>query len=100
MYLGDPTGAMLSVQTDLATVTSEVLTEALTPWREKFPTVTVTEQCGLGHPAHDLVEASLDAGLLVVGRRERRAGVGPHIGSVAHAVLHHSVTAVAVVPHA
>lgn len=100
VYLGDPTGAMLSVQTDLGTVTSEVLTEALTPWREKFPTVTVTEQCRPGHPAHDLVEASLDAGLLVVGRRERRAGVGPHIGSVTHAVLHHSVTAVAVVPHA
>ncbi|WP_329558176.1 universal stress protein [Streptomyces uncialis] len=100
VYGGDPTGAMLSAQTDLATVTSEVLTEILAPWREKFPTVAVTERCRLGHPAHDLVEASRDAGLLVVGRRERRVGVGAHIGSVAHAVLHHSKAAVAVVPHA
>lgn len=60
----------------------------------------MTERCRLGHPAHDLVEASRDAGLLVVGRRERRVGVGAHIGSVAHAVLHHSKAAVAVVPHA
>ncbi|MFW3459417.1 universal stress protein [Streptomyces microflavus] len=78
-------------------MTNESLTEALAPWREKFPSVRVTEQCQLGHPAHDLVEASHDAGLLVVGRKERYSAVGIHIGSVAHAVLHHSKTAVAVV---
>ncbi|MEU6954230.1 universal stress protein [Streptomyces sp. NPDC045714] len=99
LYAGDPTGAMLSVQTELDTLTNDSLTEALAPWREKFPTVRVTERCRLGHPAHDLVEASHDAGLLVVGRRERRPAPGLHIGSVAHAVLHHSKTAVAVVPH-
>ncbi|XQE77744.1 universal stress protein [Streptomyces microflavus] len=100
VFVGDPTGAMLSVQTELDTLTNESLTEALAPWREKFPSVRVTEQCQLGHPAHDLVEASHDAGLLVVGRKERYSAVGIHIGSVAHAVLHHSKTAVAVVPHA
>ncbi|GGX38879.1 universal stress protein [Streptomyces chryseus] len=99
-YIGDPTGAMLSVQIDVASVTSEILTEALAPWREKFPAVAVTERSRPGHPAHDLVEASHGAGLLVVGRRESRAVGGAHIGPVAHAVLHHSMTAVAVVPHA
>lgn len=99
VYAGDATGAMLSVQTELDTLANESLTDALAPWREKFPTVRVTERCRLGHPAHDLVEASHDAGLLVVGRRERRPAPGIHIGSVAHAVLHHSKTAVAVVPH-
>ncbi|MEV7405768.1 universal stress protein [Streptomyces sp. NPDC091267] len=97
---GDPTGAMLSIQTELDTLTNESLTEALAPWREKFPTVRVTERCRPGLPARDLVEASHDAGLLIVGRRERRSGTGMHIGSVAHAVLHHSKSAVAVVPHA
>ncbi|MEU3741455.1 MULTISPECIES: universal stress protein [unclassified Streptomyces] len=100
LYGGDPTGARLSAQSELATVRGEVLAEILAPWREKFPTVAVTERCRLGHPARDLVEASRDAALLVVGRMEHRANVGAHIGSVTHAVLHHSVTAVAVVPHA
>lgn len=99
-YTGDPTGAMLSVQTELDMLTNESLTEVLAPWREKFPTVHVTERCRQGHPAHDLVEASHDAGLLVVGRRERRSAPGTHIGSVAHAALHHSKAVVAVVPHA
>ncbi|QNE74321.1 universal stress protein [Streptomyces finlayi] len=100
VYAADPTGAMLTVRTELDRLTNEWLTEALAPWREKFPAVAVTERCRLGHPAHDLVEASHDAGLLVVGRRERRAGAGMHIGPVTHAVLHHSKNAVAVVPHA
>lgn len=99
VYAGDPAGVMLSVRTELDTLTNESLAEALAPWREKFPTVRVTERSRLGDPAHDLVEASHDAGLLVVGRRGRRSGAGTHIGSVAHAVLHHSKTAVAVVPH-
>lgn len=49
-------------------------------------------------PAHRvLLAASRDAGLLVVGRR-RPGHLGPHLGRVAHMVLHHSGCPVVVVP--
>jgi nucleotide-binding universal stress UspA family protein len=50
-------------------------------------------------PASHLVDASREASLVVVGRRIRRGALGTHIGPVTHAVLHHSIAPVAVVPH-
>ncbi|GHK05056.1 universal stress protein [Streptomyces sp. NPDC003753] len=73
---------------------------ALRPWREKFPGVPVSETVSTGRPAPQLVRASTRACLVVVGRRTRDGVFGPHIGSVAHAVLHHVACPVAVVPHA
>ncbi|MGW0826888.1 universal stress protein [Streptomyces sp. NPDC002845] len=75
------------------------LTEVLRPWRQKFPVVEVAEESRLGRAADHLVDASREASLLVVGRRIRHAPVGPHIGPVTHAVLHHATAPVAVVPH-
>ncbi|MFE2076930.1 universal stress protein [Streptomyces misionensis] len=50
-------------------------------------------------PARDvLVDASGDAGLLVVGVRRRSGRFGPRLGRVAHGVLHHARCPVAVVP--
>ena len=46
-----------------------------------------------------LIDDSADASLVVVGRRTRRSPLGPHIGPVAHAVLHHAKAPVAVVAH-
>ncbi|MFF6909092.1 universal stress protein [Streptomyces sp. NPDC012389] len=74
------------------------LAEMLRPWRSKFPAVRVTERVSVGPAAAELVDASRSAGLLVVGRRSRRSPVGPHLGHVAHAVIHHSPAPVAVVP--
>ncbi|MEV6505245.1 universal stress protein [Streptomyces sp. NPDC051642] len=88
----------LEVQRALALRESTALTEVLRPWREKFPEAEVTEECPYGSPGNHLVDASRDASLVVVGRRVRRP-LGAHIGSVAHAVLHHSTAPVAVVPH-
>ncbi|MFI8320193.1 universal stress protein [Streptomyces sp. NPDC085529] len=48
--------------------------------------------------ARQMIEASRGAGLVVVGRRTRRLPAGPHLGHVAHAVIHHSPAPVAVVP--
>ncbi|MEV0244775.1 universal stress protein [Streptomyces sp. NPDC050674] len=79
---------------------SAALTEALLPWREKYPDVGITELSRLGSPANHLIDASRDASLVVVGRRVRRNPFGIHIGSVAHAVLHHATAPVAVVAHA
>ncbi|MGA4797591.1 universal stress protein [Streptomyces lavendulocolor] len=78
---------------------ASALTDALRPWRGKFPDVDVKEQCVVGRAADHLVDASKDASLLVVGRRVRRAALGTRIGPVTHAVLHHAAAPVAVVPH-
>ncbi|MFF5158171.1 universal stress protein [Streptomyces sp. NPDC000348] len=75
------------------------LTEALRPWRQKYPDVEVVETSRLGSPAGLLIDASRDASLVVVGRRVRRTPFGTHIGAVTHAVLHHSTAPVAVVAH-
>ncbi|MFD1659219.1 universal stress protein [Streptomyces caeni] len=75
------------------------LTEALHPWRRKFPAVRIVEASRPGRPASQLIEASRTACLVVVGRRTRRGPVGTRLGSVAHAVLHHAAAPVAVVPH-
>ncbi|QUC59977.1 universal stress protein [Streptomyces sp. A2-16] len=77
----------------------EALTDALRPWREKFPGVDVAEEAVVGTAGSHLVDASRDAGLVVVGRRRRPAPLGPHIGPVTHHVLRHAVSPVAVVSH-
>ncbi|MCB5178269.1 universal stress protein [Streptomyces antimicrobicus] len=78
---------------------ASVLTDVLRPWRGKFPEVDVKEQCVVGGAADHLVDASKDASLLVVGRRVRRAAIGPRIGPITHAVLHRAAAPVAVVRH-
>lgn len=75
------------------------LTEALRPWREKYPTVEVVEDSRHGRPADLLTDASREASLVVVGRRIRRSPFGAHIGPVTHSVLHHATAPVAVVSH-
>ncbi|MDH6589000.1 nucleotide-binding universal stress UspA family protein [Streptomyces sp. SAI-133] len=75
------------------------LTEILRPWRQKYPAVEVAEISRSDSPGRQLVDASRDASLLVVGRRVRRRPYGAHIGPVTHAVLHHSTVPVAVLPH-
>ncbi|MEW2171921.1 universal stress protein [Streptomyces sp. NPDC007027] len=75
---------------------AEELTDLLRPWRAEFPRVEVTERAVMGPAAGELVKASREAGLVIVGRRGSRLGF--HIGHVAHAVIHHSAAPVAVVP--
>ncbi|MBH5333450.1 universal stress protein [Streptomyces pactum] len=77
----------------------QLLGDALRPFRERFPQVTVVEQVELGSAAEVLLTSSGRAGLVVVGRRMREGGLW-RIGAAAHAVLHHSGAPVAVVPHA
>ncbi|MEU9188893.1 universal stress protein [Streptomyces sp. NPDC048484] len=72
---------------------------ALRPWRDKYPTVSVTEAVTEGRAAPALVHATKDAGLLVVGRRTSGNRPGAHTGPVTHAVLHHVGCPVVVVPH-
>ncbi|WP_340557274.1 universal stress protein [Streptomyces sp. GSL17-111] len=77
----------------------EALVGLLRPWAEEHPAVPVEARAVVGVPGRLLLDAAADAGLLVVGRHVRRGRLGPHIGSLAHAALHHAEIPVAVVPH-
>jgi nucleotide-binding universal stress UspA family protein len=70
-----------------------VLAEALSGWRDKEPDVAVREIVLRERTARALVEASLAAELLVVGRRPRR-----WLGPTVHGALHRAACPVAVVP--
>ncbi|WP_198520703.1 universal stress protein [Kitasatospora sp. CB02891] len=76
------------------------LQDALAPWQEKFPEVrTVAEVTGWG-ASRALLEASRGAALVVLGRRAPAHPLAaPHLGHLAHAVVHHAHGPVAVVPH-
>ncbi|WP_030761899.1 universal stress protein [Streptomyces sp. NRRL F-2664] len=99
LYGPDMGGALPLLMTEIADDARRALDEALAPWTEKFPDVVVVRDCRQGRPAQDLIELSHDARLVVVGRRVRRARIGTHIGAVTHAVLHHCLAPVGVVPH-
>lgn len=88
-----------AVEAELTGSMRGALHELLAPWEEKFPGVEVTTQAVIGKAGSHLVEASRDASLMVVGRTASHAPLGARIGPVAHAVLHHTATPVAVVPH-
>ncbi|MFI9152474.1 universal stress protein [Streptomyces sp. NPDC053367] len=66
----------------------------------ELPAELTVHRCTAEGPARRvLAAASRDADLLVVGTRRRADRYVPHLGRVAHAVLHHSACPVAVVPH-
>ncbi|MEH0421149.1 universal stress protein [Streptomyces sp. B21-083] len=89
----------LNLNSQLASEEATALTEALRPWRQKFPAVEVVEESRPERAADQLLDASRDASLLVVGRRIRRSPLGAHTGPITHAVLHHAAVPVAVVSH-
>ncbi|WP_240135667.1 universal stress protein [Streptomyces sp. MUM 178J] len=61
--------------------------------------VEVRRRAVEGHARRALVDASHSADLLVVGASRREGHLGLQLGRTAHAVLHHSACAVAIVPH-
>ncbi|MFJ8632382.1 universal stress protein [Streptomyces sp. NPDC093568] len=76
------------------------LSDALRTRQEKYPEVTTRTDVVLLHPAQALVNGSLGAGLLVVGRRTDPRAPEGRLGPVTHGVLHHTRCPVAVVPYA
>ncbi|MGW2590209.1 universal stress protein [Streptomyces sp. NPDC001515] len=78
---------------------TEGLADMIRPWRSRLPEVTVWEKTVNGPAAAELLHASSDAALLVVGRRSRSTPTGLRLGHVAQAAIHHSSAPVAVVPH-
>ncbi|MFK0290528.1 universal stress protein [Streptomyces sp. NPDC090442] len=93
-------GAALKFGTDLSADKRESVHQALRPWRERYPGVAVTAQVVIGEPARHLLDAAGHAALVVIGRHRLTALPSvPRIGHIAHAVLRHCPTPVAVVPH-
>jgi nucleotide-binding universal stress UspA family protein len=76
-----------------------LLAERLAGWGEKYPDVEVRRVVARDRPAHALIEQAtvIAAQLVVVGSRGRGSAAGLVLGSVSHAVLHHSPCPVAVV---
>ncbi|MFF9689442.1 universal stress protein [Streptomyces sp. NPDC014623] len=84
---------------ELADQISRTLSRTVEPWQKRFPDVPVQAKAVVGAPGAELVYASPGADLLVVGRRKRPLPVGPRLGHVAHAVIHHAKCPVVVIPH-
>ncbi|MCH6160813.1 universal stress protein [Streptomyces marispadix] len=84
---------------ELLAAQNQALTATLRPWQDAQPDVKVQAEAVIGQPSRLLVEAAAQASMLIVGRRNRRSRLGTHVGTVAHAVMHHARTPVAVVPH-
>ncbi|WP_405657273.1 universal stress protein [Streptomyces sp. NBC_00079] len=66
--------------------------------RERHPEVGVETSTVRTGPAHALLEATRDAGVVVIGARRRPDRLGPRLGPVAHTLLHRSHCPVVVVP--
>jgi nucleotide-binding universal stress UspA family protein len=77
---------------------TETLEAALGDAVADHPSVELHRRVVEGAAHKVLLDASADAGLLVVGADRRHGHIGLQLGRVAHAVLHHSACPVAVVP--
>jgi nucleotide-binding universal stress UspA family protein len=76
---------------------SATLTEAMAKSRQAYPDVQVRHRDVPDDPRKALIEASKEAGLLVVGARGRGGFAGMLLGSVSQALLQHAECPVAVV---
>ena len=72
------------------------LESLLAGWREKYPSVAVSQEVVHGHPGRALAGLSARAGLVVLGRHHPHPGAG----RVIHPVLNHAHCPVATVPTA
>jgi nucleotide-binding universal stress UspA family protein len=77
----------------------QLLAERLAGWSEKYPDVEVRRVVERDSPAHALIghASASSAQLVVVGSHGRGSAAGLVLGSVSHALLHHSPCPVAVV---
>ncbi|NXY95722.1 universal stress protein [Streptomyces sp. BR123] len=91
--------ARADIEREISRSVTNLLDDVLSPWRQRFPEVSVTCTVFTGSASERLVRASRSAALVVVGRHRRRSPLGARLGPVAHAVLHHAAAPVAVIAH-
>ncbi|AWZ09979.1 universal stress protein [Streptomyces sp. ICC1] len=87
------------VEKEMADGLETTLRELLNPWTQMYPQLAVDARVVIGRPAIQILDAASGAALVVVGRRIRRPALGARIGPIAHAVMHHATSPVAVVAH-
>ncbi|WP_432093304.1 universal stress protein [Streptomyces sp. bgisy100] len=87
-------GAAATGESGAETLLDSALSRAA-PGHEQVPVVRESAE---GSPRHVLLKAAESADLLVVGARRRHGLFGLELGLVNHAVLHHAVCPVALVP--
>lgn len=75
-----------------------LLAERVTPWRDRYPGVSVTESTVHGHPGRVLAMASRGADLVVVGGRHGDLAPAPGLARVSYDMLQHACCPVALVP--
>jgi nucleotide-binding universal stress UspA family protein len=100
MWIAPPIGYPMAPVPDAGTLTQaagRLLDDAVRPWAEKYPQVSVERRPLVGRTARSLIEASSSASLLVVGSRGHGDVAGLLLGSVSGHVLRHSDCPVAVV---
>jgi nucleotide-binding universal stress UspA family protein len=76
-----------------------VLAESVAGLADRYPEVPITRRLIPGRAALALIEESTTAQMIVVGARGRGGFAGLVLGSVSHAVLHHSSCPVAILRH-
>jgi nucleotide-binding universal stress UspA family protein len=75
----------------------ETLDEVIAQVTDELPTRPLIRLVRDGSPAHELIEASREGALLVIGARGHGGFLGLLLGSVANQVVHHSHCPVVVV---
>ncbi|NLU76045.1 universal stress protein [Streptomyces sp. HNM0575] len=93
----DPALAYARKPGELAGEEEALLSEALSGTGEKYPDVPVERRLLHGRTRQELIDASRDARLMVVGARGAGGFAGMLVGSVSQALLHHAHCPVAVV---
>lgn len=73
--------------------------EFLAPLRQTHPHLTVRNRAVRATPCRALIEATLEADMVVIGARPRCGGRGSDPGPVTLALLRHAHCPVAIVPH-
>jgi len=78
---------------------TEMVEEALAPWRVRYPDIPVNVNVVHDHPARALLVAAEGATLLLLLRRRASKLLGSHLGTTARVVLGSAPSPVTVLPH-
>jgi nucleotide-binding universal stress UspA family protein len=94
-HAAEPTEELIARQ---AVAAAELPREVVAPLRRTSPRIDVETRSVRSVPCRALIAATANAQLVVIGAHRRSTRLGPQLGPVTTALLHHSHCPVAVVP--